>query len=61
MTQKINLEDSSFLTRIGYLPRIAPLSRLNWVGGSVEYKRVLNSANNKSTRQKIAVTASQEK
>ena len=61
MTRRRDVEDSDFLTRIGNLPRIAPLSRLNWAGGSVEQKRVLNSANNKSTRQKIAVTAGQEK
>ncbi len=29
MTQRLNMEDSGFLTRIGYLPRIAPLSQLN--------------------------------
>ena len=46
MTQRLDNESSGFLTRIGYLPRIAPLSWLKWAGGSVKQQRVLNSANN---------------
>ena len=46
MTKRRDIEDSGFLTRTGYLPRIAPLSRINWADRLVEQKRVLNSANN---------------